>query len=655
MDLIREGVEYYDDQIRGSDNWELFYHLSSLRRASLCWYPFKESARILEVGCGYGALTGLLCERASRVDAIDIVPERAELTGKRYAGRSGLHVAVGNIDDFYAEQRYDCIVVIEFLEEYDGDTGKLLRKLQSFLAPGGTLLLGFRNRMALKYICGATDEYVRRPGNAMDPEIRLHTRSEISDVLRKAGYTVRQWYYPMPDFGFTQAVYSDSWLPKTGVRDRILTYDPFGGGSAECAQREYAVYDEVIASGQFPDMANVILAECIAAETDPVSAEKNVEQVIGAILSSDREQAHAFSTIVFPSVVEKRALFEEGEAALKQLCHYTDALQKRGIGVVPQANTGGASSAGRIRMPHMKEPLLIDHIRHLLDNDPEAVVKVFDSLYQDICNSSEPAAQCSPLLDTGQDGPVLAEGYIDMIPNNAFLKEGRILFFDQEFMIPDCPAAYILYRALRYTWLHIKNAEHVIPLEKMKRRFHLEESWEAYTAYEDAFTYRNRNRYLYSQVYRWAWDRKPYKTGLVMGTFDLFHRGHLNLLKRAKEQCRTLRVGVLSDKLVIKYKKLRPQISEKDRCEIVEAVRYVDEVFLVEGDYVSKIEEWYKHPYDCYFSGDDYAENEYWKRESGELKRLGADMVFFPYTEEISSSMIRKELEKERQGEQPKG
>lgn len=139
---------------------------------------------------------------------------------------------------------------------------------------------------------------------------------------------------------------------------------------------------------------------------------------------------------------------------------------------------------------------------------------------------------------------------------------------------------------------------------------------------------------------------KPYNIGLLMGVFDLFHIGHLNLILRAKAQCRFLRIDVLSDELVYEFKQIYPIIPQDERMAILNALRDVDEVVLLEAkEEVSRLYEWKKRPFDCFFSGDDYADNAYWAWEKEELKKLGADMVFFPYTKKRSSTMIRKKLQ----------
>ena len=142
-----------------------------------------------------------------------------------------------------------------------------------------------------------------------------------------------------------------------------------------------------------------------------------------------------------------------------------------------------------------------------------------------------------------------------------------------------------------------------------------------------------------------------YDTGLVMGVFDLFHIGHLNLIRRAKEHCRYLRVAILSDELVYEFKKKYPVIPLAERMEIAGAVRYVDEVVAI-TDTPSRLEEWKRRKFDCFFSGDDYRGNEYWAWEKKELNKLGADIVFFPYTESQSSTRIREKLGRQETGRQ---
>ncbi len=136
---------------------------------------------------------------------------------------------------------------------------------------------------------------------------------------------------------------------------------------------------------------------------------------------------------------------------------------------------------------------------------------------------------------------------------------------------------------------------------------------------------------------------KTYGIGLLMGVFDLFHVGHLRLIRRAKARCDYLRVGVLSDELVMKFKNKPPVIPLAERMEILAAIRDVDEVVAITDD-PSRLLEWDRRPFDCFFSGDDYSGNAYWEWEREELRKRGSDIVFFPYTKEQSTTKIRKKL-----------
>lgn len=143
---------------------------------------------------------------------------------------------------------------------------------------------------------------------------------------------------------------------------------------------------------------------------------------------------------------------------------------------------------------------------------------------------------------------------------------------------------------------------------------------------------------------------KKYHVGYVAGVFDLFHIGHLNIFRRAKEQCDYLIVGVVSDEQVIKSKKTRPYIPFKERLEIVQACRYVDEAVMIPVDKPNTEDAYYMYHFDVQFSGSDYAEDPAWLARKVFLQQHGSDMVFFPYTETTSSTEIKDQISSVRIG-----
>lgn len=131
--------------------------------------------------------------------------------------------------------------------------------------------------------------------------------------------------------------------------------------------------------------------------------------------------------------------------------------------------------------------------------------------------------------------------------------------------------------------------------------------------------------------------------GYTTGVFDLFHIGHLNILRRAKEQCDYLIVGVSTDKLVQQYKHKSPVICFDERVEIVKAIRYVDEVVpQVNRD---KFEAWQKHHFNRMFVGDDWKGSALFNEMEQRFSPLGVEIVYFPYTQGTSSTFLKQALE----------
>lgn len=135
---------------------------------------------------------------------------------------------------------------------------------------------------------------------------------------------------------------------------------------------------------------------------------------------------------------------------------------------------------------------------------------------------------------------------------------------------------------------------------------------------------------------------KKYKIGYTTGVFDLFHIGHLNILRRAKEQCEHLVVGVSTDECVKSYKHKTPIIPFEQRMEIVKAIRYVDEV--VPQTSMDKLKAWSTIKFDALFHGSDWKNSEMYNEIVKNFAEVGVDVVFLPHTEGVSSTDISNKI-----------
>lgn len=135
---------------------------------------------------------------------------------------------------------------------------------------------------------------------------------------------------------------------------------------------------------------------------------------------------------------------------------------------------------------------------------------------------------------------------------------------------------------------------------------------------------------------------KRYRVGYTTGVFDMFHIGHLNILRRAKEQCDYLIVGVSTDELVKEYKNKTPIIPFEERAEIVQSIDCVDRVIAQENR--DKYEAWRELKFDVMFVGDDWKGKPLFMKVEEEFKKVGVDVVYFPYTKDTSSTILREKL-----------
>ena len=135
---------------------------------------------------------------------------------------------------------------------------------------------------------------------------------------------------------------------------------------------------------------------------------------------------------------------------------------------------------------------------------------------------------------------------------------------------------------------------------------------------------------------------KKYKIGYTTGVFDMFHVGHLNILRRAKEQCEYLIVGVSTDENVQNYKHKTPIIPYEQRRQIVEAIKYVDQVVPQEN--MDKYAAWEKLHFHAIFHGDDWKGSSMYDESEHKLNAVGCDLVFLPHTDGISSTQLSQRI-----------
>ncbi|MCA1809888.1 MAG: class I SAM-dependent methyltransferase [Kiritimatiellia bacterium] len=264
--MVRSGTSP-EELLRQDNRWPVLYHLAPERRNLLEWYPFRPEARLLEVGAGCGALTGLFCERVAEVQAVELSRRRSQIIYERHRQRDNLRIMVGNLADIRLTEKFDYIALIGVLE-YAGafmpgpdPYRQLLRRLAEMLQPDGVIFVALENKFGLKYFAGAAEDHTSRlfegiegyPGNG---PARTFARNELEQLLQEAGLTRHTFYYPHPDYKLPREVFSDEFPPQPG---HLLGAAPNYDHERLRLLNETRAWVNIIRAGQFPSFANSFL------------------------------------------------------------------------------------------------------------------------------------------------------------------------------------------------------------------------------------------------------------------------------------------------------------------------------------------------------------------------------------------------------------
>ena len=680
---------------------------------------------------------------------------------------------------------FDYIIVINMLEKCY-EPIEMLKRWKSVLKSDGHLLLGVENRLGIKYFCGEKDPatgkmfqgiegYYRIPANSpKNMGCRLYAKNEIIDFLDNADFTSRKCYSVFPNLEAAHFIYSDEYLPNEDVGVRFL---PQYNSPDTIFIDEQHVYNDLIMNDMFHQMANAYLFDCAA---EPLS------DIFSATVSIDRDDKYKNATIIkSDKTVEKIPLEPSGLERIDVLKKNLSYLRDRGIKTVDVKKSNYS-----LLMPYIESDLAVFYLRKLLLTDKNKFIEEMDRFRDLILNSSphvkNPERKIPDYVPS--DGIILEKGFVDMVPINAFYKDGNFVFFDQEFCIENYPANAIILRMIAFVydlnetlmgnliqdffferyglteglqkWIcmsvdFLKDIKpddditwyqkiHSVSYDKIvvNRKSFFDRNENCSVALENCFSQTSGKQiYIYgtgkfarkfydfykddldivgvidSDSSKWGtmfynkcimpprqleiidknntkvivciknfndvlqylknlgfenigiYDanriypgrqnlvpmleannksatKKKYHIGYVAGVFDLYHLGHLNMFRRAKEQCDYLIAAVVTDRGVRDGKKREPFIPFEERIEMVRSCKYVDEAVEIPYDYPGTVEAFQKYHFDVQFSGSDYVNHPWWLEQQEYLRSHGADLVFFPYTQQTSSTKIKSLIEK---------
>lgn len=275
-----------EDLLYISNHWAVLYHLSDIRENLLEWYPFTKNDKVLEVGAGCGAITGVLSRKAGHVTCIELSKQRSLINAYRHKECENIEIFVGNFQDIEPHmEKFDYITLVgvwEYSGMYiDGENPylEMLLIAKKHLNPEGKIIIAIENKMGLKYWNGAVEDHTSNLYSGLNDyiydnnrKVRTFSKIEVEELLQEADIENHTFYYPMPDYKLPDVIYHDDALPHPGAERNF--------GKDYSAIRMYhfndaVVSDQLCADGMFPYFANSFLIIAGASEDVQIYAKYN--------------------------------------------------------------------------------------------------------------------------------------------------------------------------------------------------------------------------------------------------------------------------------------------------------------------------------------------------------------------------------------------
>lgn len=449
--------QYWNRIVHERKSAFLAQELFSERENSVRWLDIKQTDRVLEIGSGYGALTGALADQAGSVVSYDISEVCCAINGVRQRSRNNIAIYSGDFDairTIASDKKFNLITLIGD----DTDLAKL-DEYQDLLTFDGRLILGLSNRYGMKYWAGCpTSKYDKQfyfPAaiNFAGSSAFGATRAEIERAAHAAGFNFVRFYYPYPDQYFVRSIYSDDFLPSRGD----LTLNSFSWVNERLRIfAESDLYDQLLLDGLYPLFTNAFF---VILERSKMSKDR----MLHTQFSSARDRRFQTRTEIGCSAdgkrfVRKIPLSKVSKTHVENTCKNSSllkyALNEKGVQVAV-----GKWRDGEAEFPYLDGESLAKRMAGKANAD---AIADFRQDFESYCDLVRSMAMC-PFQQTDRFREVfgdvdLPSGLfscdlidVDFIPQNILIVCEKLQMIDTEWTFDfPIPIDFILYRAIFY-------------------------------------------------------------------------------------------------------------------------------------------------------------------------------------------------------------
>lgn len=440
--------------------WREYYHNSPMRQGLIAWYDWKQGSDILEWNPEKGALTGLLASRCETLTCRIETPGQAWKLQERF--RKFDNISCSFMEEIMKKQ-YDYILAVNSFRYYvtQEQAGNMYSQWKSLLKDEGRLLFVVNNIFSAQKKLGIRNAFGREDAKDI-----------LDHELRKYFNNVR-FYYIFPDYIFPQDIYTDRYPASCDVANFL---QPYVANLDEARENLWKLYQTAFVVQNPSLVAGSFLVEC---------SDAALSYDLERIKITLNRGKNGLITKIKHLTVEKEPFAGKMENQIHILADNLRKLKKNQISVIDFREENG-----KLMMPRLSVPVLSQVLLDLGERDRDSFLQLFDSLYNAILNSSHHIVK-SNIWDKKYGkhdwGIVLQTGFVEMTPLNCFYQEEKLLFFDQEYCMEECPARYIMFRCIEHVYMFINGRKFIVSKEELKTRYRLEKHWDYYEKEEQDF------------------------------------------------------------------------------------------------------------------------------------------------------------------------
>ena len=428
--------------IKNEPTLENILTLSEIRENILSWYPFKENTSILEIGANLGEITGLFCQKAKKVVALEESKTKAEIIAKRHQNKQNLEIMVGDLNNIKIEEKFDYIILIGYLENKKIDFKQTLNIAKSLLDENGTILLALDNKLGMKYF-SKTDSTGITISNPVNKQfINLN---KIYEYLKELDLSNIKTYYPMPDYKLTNVIFTDQRPLSKNDLSRNVTYNN---------NDTILFFDENTAYRELLDIKENISKNFVNSYLLEITNKEINNKIKFISFSNMRKHEYKIKTIMDDEYVYKYPSNNESKKHIEETKENIEIIKESNLKTLDDYNENGIISK------FSKEKTLDEIIIELFkNNQKDEAIDLMKRFKNEIKEKLKPGDIEKNVFDKYEikynkedllSMYFVKDGLWDLIFQNCFFINQEFYFYDQEWKEENLPIDFIMYRAVKY-------------------------------------------------------------------------------------------------------------------------------------------------------------------------------------------------------------